>query len=99
MATYLIVPYAEHWKLFSSYSVIPVVLKSLYNLPLDRVLHMGQDWVWFYNKKRKSILKGLFYFKWCSFALFIKERRKFNAQIVFHLQFREPGNREHLYLT
>jgi hypothetical protein len=37
------VPYAEHWKLFSSYSVIPVVLKSLYNLPLDRVFHMGQD--------------------------------------------------------
>ena len=39
----LIVPYTEHWKLFSSYSMTPVVLKVLYNLPLDGVFHMGQD--------------------------------------------------------
>ena len=39
----LTVPYAEHWKLFSSCSVTPVVLKGLCNLQLDRVFHMGQD--------------------------------------------------------
>ena len=33
----LIVPYPEHWKLFSSYSMTPVVLKVLYNVQLDGV--------------------------------------------------------------
>ncbi len=37
------VPYAEHWNLFLDYSMTPRVLKVLYNLPLDRVFHMGQD--------------------------------------------------------
>src|ERR687896_620938 len=40
----LTVPYAEHWKLFLRYSVTQSVLKTLYNLPLDTVFHMGQDW-------------------------------------------------------
>jgi hypothetical protein len=37
------VSYAEHWKLFSSYSMTPVMLKGLCNLQLDGVFHMGQD--------------------------------------------------------
>jgi hypothetical protein len=38
------VSYVAHWKLFSSYSMTPVVLKVLCNLQLDGVFHMGQDW-------------------------------------------------------
>jgi hypothetical protein len=36
-------PYYRHWKLFSSYSVTPVMLKDLHNVQPDRVFHMGQD--------------------------------------------------------
>ena len=42
-------PYVEHGKLFLSYSMTPVMLKSLCNWQLDRVFHMGQDWLDLYD--------------------------------------------------
>ena len=55
--------------------------------------------VWVFSKKVEGISKCLFYFIRRGFALFIKQGRKFNAWLVFHLQFLYLGTQAHLLLT